>query len=690
MLHQANNINKKNIMKSIIHIIIIALLFTSCNKDKFLDTQSPSKQTSENVYNSLFFTEAAILGAYATLTQSAAYSNKIDVNWQNCSDIEVYSDPSTYQQTTSDYGPANFFASQENQTIDWTALYKVIELSTNVVDGIRSSPLLQTKDSTEMKAHLGEALTLRSLGNFELVKFFGDVPFKHEAAKTDLSNVYIDKVDRDTIYKYIVQDLLEAQNYVPWLGGKAGNISFSTPERINKGFIKGLTARVALFAGGWSIRDRNKFPNTTCESHPDIPEMNGYFTGRCQNWQNYYAIANQACAEIIGSSLNPHRLTDSYEDYWKSMNQLTINASYESLFEVAFGLKNSGDLGNLIGMRLDANTKYGTLGMGGGYVPTNAYYFYSFNPTDSRRDVAVTSTYFSSDNKEKIDGNPFNWRFGKWRIYWMSPAYLTLLKAAVSGRVSTGINWVVMRYSDVLLMYAESQNELYGPDAVSITANMNARNALEKVRTRAFKNDPSKVTAYDPDFFNAILNERAWELGGEGIRKFDLIRWGLLSVKIDAYKEAMCKMFTGKSDVRIFDKIYQPTDFPDTIFYKYKTKADSTWAIDKSSVNFYGRVTRPAGVKDKDFFLLNGIATDAHSGTNMKDWAVKTLLMGSGLNASYDYSLLINQMDSTASINAKLALYQMGNGVCNYRHPYCIYKNNLTTSNGILKNTFGY
>ncbi len=677
-------------MKKILSILMIALLLISCNKDKFLDTQSPSKQTSDNVYNSLFFTEAAMMGAYATLTQSAAYSNKIDVNWQNCSDIEVYSDPGTYMQTTSDYGPANFFASQENQTIDWSALYKVVELSANVVEGVRNSPMLKTKDSTEMKAHLGEALTLRALGYFELVKFFGDVPFKHGISNADLSNVYIDKVDRDTIYNYIVKDLLEAQNYVPWLGGKAGNISFTTPERVTKGFIKGLTARVALFAGGWSIRDRNKFPNTTCESNSNIPEMNGYFTGRCKNWQDYYAIANQACAEIIGNALNPHKITDSYESYWKSLNQLTINSSYESLFEVAFGLKNSGDLGTLIGMRLDANTKYGTIGMGGSYVPTNAYYYYSFDRDDNRRDVAVTSVYYSSDNKEKINTNPFDWRFGKWRIYWMSASYLSLFQAAVSGRVSTGINWVIMRYPDVLLMFAETQNVLHGPDYVDPTANISGRMALEKVRARAFKSNPSKISSYDPDFFNAIINERAWEFGGEGIRKFDLIRWGLLSNKIDAYKEAMCKMFTGKSEVRIFDKIYQPTDFPDTIFYKYKTKADSTWAIDQSSINFYQRVTRPSGVKDKDFFLVNGITTDAHSGTNMRDWAVKALLMGSGLNASYDYSSLTSQMDSTASINAKLGLYQMGNGICNYRHPFCIYKNNLVSSNGILLNQYGY
>ena len=56
-------------------------------------------------------------------------------------------------------------------------------------------------------------------------------------------------------------------------------------------------------------------------------------------------------------------------------------------------------------------------------------------------------------------------------------------------------------------------------------AGISPRQALEAVRQRAFGADSPQVSSYDSDFFEAIVNERAWEFGGEGIRKLDLVRW---------------------------------------------------------------------------------------------------------------------------------------------------------------------
>lgn len=71
-------------------------------------------------------------------------------------------------------------------------------------------------------------------------------------------------------------------------------------ERITKGFAKGLLARIALFAGGWSVRDGNQFSDANVEHHPDIEEINGYYVGRPKNWRDFYEIAEQQCAEMIG------------------------------------------------------------------------------------------------------------------------------------------------------------------------------------------------------------------------------------------------------------------------------------------------------------------------------------------------------------------------------------------------------
>ncbi len=141
-----------------------------------------------------------------------------------------------------------------------------------------------------------------------------------------------------------------------------------------------------------------------------------------------------------------------------------------------------------------------------------------------------------------------------------------------------------MRYSQVLLYYAECMNELAGnPDAnYEGSANgLTARQALAEVHTRAFnKEDKAEAQAYvnnipaDKDaFFNALVQENMWEFAGEGIRKFDLIRWNLLVEKINEFKQTYL--------AEIEDGTYQKT-----IYFNYLDK-DQT-KIDFSSVTWYG------------------------------------------------------------------------------------------------------
>lgn len=120
-------------------------------------------------------------------------------------------------------------------------------------------------------------------------------------------------------------------------------------------------------------------------------------------------------------------------------------------------------------------------------------------------------------------------------------------------------------------------NELYGADAANPLGGtaMTARTALTEVHSRAFDNK-ANAQAYvaaissGDDFFNAIVDERAWEFAGECVRKYDLIRWGLLSKKIDQFKE---------------DYRQLTTIAPKYIFYKMK--ADDEYSIDMSSICWY-------------------------------------------------------------------------------------------------------
>ena len=59
--------------------------------DNFLDTESPSIPSDENLFKSTALTEAALMGVYATMTDTYIYGQKLWVNWQGASDVEAVS-----------------------------------------------------------------------------------------------------------------------------------------------------------------------------------------------------------------------------------------------------------------------------------------------------------------------------------------------------------------------------------------------------------------------------------------------------------------------------------------------------------------------------------------------------------------------------------------------------------------------
>jgi hypothetical protein len=156
-------------------------------------------------------------------------------------------------------------------------------------------------------------------------------------------------------------------------------------------------------------------------------------------------------------------------------------------------------------------------------------YFYMFDSTDKRRDVMCVP-YFVLANGNTITartGRNLNVMVdGKFRRDWI-PGALS------SGAQYFGVNWPLFRYSDVLLMFAEADNEINnGPSAAG-------KAAFEQVRLRAYGGNASLIgttPATQTAFFDAIVKERALEFGGEGIRKYDLIRWNLLGQKLTETK----------------------------------------------------------------------------------------------------------------------------------------------------------
>ena len=352
-------------------------------------------------------------------------------------------------------------------------------------------------DQTALKRLYGEALTLRAQFYFELIRNWGDVPAQF-VPSADQTNLNLPRTDRNIIYTQILADLLTAESLVPWRTEITGR-----DERITKGAVKGLRARIALFRGGYSLR------NTT----GTVSRDGDYLT--------YYKIANSECADLMARR-DQHTLNASYQGLFQNyIDAHTLDPTAEVMFEVAMG-GGSGvadsKLGYYDGPRVN--------NLGNSSITATPTYFYAFDPNDPRRDVTIAA-YFTNLDGTKVLQKLIGLPSGKFRRDWISNPAISPTNAVQY----FGVNWPILRFSDILLMFAETDNEINGaPSAAAI-------NAFNEVRLRGFggnaalANTAATPTSHDA-FFNAIVNERSWEFGGEGIRKYDLIRWNLLNTVI--------------------------------------------------------------------------------------------------------------------------------------------------------------
>ena len=664
-------------MKKIFSIIALSagvFALSSCND--FLDQTAETEHSAEEVWNSTFYTEGRVNKLYGAMTQDRTYSQDLAFTWNMNSDIELVDGlGSSAYDTGRERGNMNYNYSTgwSNLNDVWTALYGIVEEANQNIEGIRNSSLLANGTNNEIKTmqrYLGESLTIRALIYLDLVRFWGDVPLSLEATKSDLSNAYLGKTDRDEILDQMMADLEEAIEYLPWADEVAGY----TTERVTKGYAHALLAQIALTRGGYAIREASKADQgyVTAERNSDPV----YPTQRPSNDERkaLYEKALEHLSAIITSG--KHDLNPSFENEWDLVNKLKLDKTYhENLFEVPMGLNVTGELGYTVGVRLNGITsKYG-YGNSSGKMKVTAPFFYSFKENDTRRDITCANFQIKKDEtrenvtiEEMLGNTPFGIYVGKWDPRKMSNEWLQEnLKA--TAKHMTGINPILMRYSQVLIYYAEVMNELVGPDAnYPGDAGLTARQALAMVHMRAFADeDKAAAEAYinrlpgnKEGFFEGIVQEHAWELAGEGCRKFDLIRWNLLVDKIMEFKQN----YLDDLDNGVYQK---------TIYFNYLDKNKTE--IDMSSITWNGF---PAG-KGADDYEGNASSFGGSDITKTTDTQIYTNLpsISSGLVGKCTIS------GTTITYDAPVS------GVIN-RYIMPIGSSTISASNGKLHNSYGF
>ncbi|MFV0391013.1 MAG: RagB/SusD family nutrient uptake outer membrane protein [Paludibacteraceae bacterium] len=515
-------------MKKIIFISTIAFFagtLLSC------DMEAPTQSTLDEsvIFSTYALAEPAVMGIHQSFGETNSYRGRFLPYYGINSDIEwINNTPQTgsgiaddgkYALTGYDPSPTNTQMNTTNNA--WAKFYEGIERANMIIRGLHQYG--NTANDPAMAQLLGETLTLRAVIYLDLIKGWGDVPARFDPIDTE--TLYLPRTDRDVIYKQLLADLDEAATLVAW--PNETTVTNST-ERINKAFVKGLQARIALYAAGYSQRKDGIRRSTDSEL----------------SVQTMYTLAKKAALEVINSGTVS---LGSFEQNFRLLCQDNVKAGKESLWEIPFA-DGRGRVLYTFGVKHQGLDQYTAQPQGGVNGPL-PYLFYDYDVEDIRRDITCVPYQWTNSNPAKQELRSLrSWCFGKLRYEWMT--------RRVTSTNDDGVNWQYMRLADVYMMAAEAINELEGPASATPYLKPILDRALPAAKATAYMN---QATANKTAFFNAIVEQRAFEFAGESLRKADLIRWNLLKTKMD---EAKVKM----NDLANRQGAY--ADLPEKLYFK--------------------------------------------------------------------------------------------------------------------------
>jgi len=506
-----NIFTNRSVLKKLIivpSILIAGLSINSCSDD-FLNQPAYNSSDTESVFTNIETADAFVQGLYRGLVPTEMFYQL------GAGDTVTHSaeDGST---NNSKYNICNYqYDAKTPNTVTgiYSAMYAVIERTNIAIDRLPDMPASQKRD-----ALLAEAKAIRAFCYYNLIRVYGDVPAiwipLEEADPNDPSTLYPKRSSRDVIYDKVIADIQESINNMPASNG--------TPERLNKQSTNALLAKIALYAAGYSLRwDLNTNSPGVMSRRPDNARV-----------QQLYQIADAALDSVIKGGTNSlvqaQGGKSGFEALWFNFDRRNFSTvNQEMMWHIASYGPNTN---SAFGVYAHPGSRGGTYGSRKALQFILPSYYLSFNVADKRRDVATTSysIYFLNSGNTSdtwVDvGTTYSCIMpGKFRISWC------VEPQAADAR---NLNIPIIRYADVLLMYAETQNYLNnGPTAAGIAA-------LMEVRNRAGIGSlpiPSGQQAFE----SALVQERKWEFSDEFMLRTDLIRMNRIASEIDATKQAM-------------------------------------------------------------------------------------------------------------------------------------------------------
>ena len=561
---------KNNIKLAILSMSLMGL--ASCD----MDAPSISTLDESSVFATYSLAESEVMSIHVSFGETNSYRGRFlpyygvntDVEWGNA---PSYADRVSDKQSLWNYSTQAANGQMNTANNAYAKFYEGIERANLAIKGIRQYGNIE--NNADMRHLLGEALTLRAVIYNDLLKAWGDVPARFEPNNSE--NMYLPRTNRDVIYKQLLADLLEAEDYCYWA---KENAITKTTERVNKDFVKALRARLALYAGGYGLRGDGYRLSKDPELAPE----------------KMYQIAKQECEEVIAHGSSK---LGSFKENFVKLCQDNVTAGGESLWEIPF----SAGRGRVLytwGLKHNAKDQYTQQSQGGINRAVSTLY-YDYDPEDIRRDITVVPYEWS---KELKDGNAHvvlsglnKMCFGKLRYEWMS--------RIVTSTNDDGVNWQYMRLADVYLMAAEAENELGNTAAAWSYMKPVLDRVLPAAKVSALQ---TKYTASQQAFREGIYDQRALEFAGEALRKADLVRWGIIDQKMAEAKAKLQALQTRTGDYAgLPDKVYLKTVENESeieIYGLNKGENDATvingFEGDWESKNWFGSADKPSLTDD--------------------------------------------------------------------------------------------
>lgn len=479
-------------------VSLFLAFFTSCNE---LDL-APTNQFTDLTY----WTSTA----KATAVLSTAYGQMLDANYffanERLSD-NLYEGRGNSDEKIITSGQAD--AALGRFANEWKACFEGLRTCHTFLENVDRVPDMDESLKARMKA---EARFIRAFLFFRLASHYGDVPLFDYGLSQQEANT-IARSPKAEVIAFVRTELNEIVNLLP----AKGEYAAADMGRITKGAVEMLLARTYLYENDWTnvVASCEKIMAGTYGQYTLFPSYSGLFLP-----ENEY---NDEVILDLGYVMTERTWSQFYDAIPISVGgRINAFAPTQELVN-DYIMKNGKAIG-------EANSGYNEndpyVNRDPRFGATIVYHGYQWKKGDG----AVSTIYIKPGSSADADASNLDEYAGPGQNSTGTGYYLRkYFDPTAPLGMEAGLNLILMRYADVLLMYAEAKNEL---------GQMNEdiwNETVRAIRVRAGFTDASALNYPGADLQQIIRRERRCELAIEGLRIFDIRRWKTIETVMNGY-----------------------------------------------------------------------------------------------------------------------------------------------------------